>query len=292
MLLKPYRCDELSAKGDVLKIKFLGTAASEGVPSMFCRCRVCENARKVKGKEIKTRAGFLVNGDMLIDFSADANLHAIRYGVDFSALKYLLVTHTHFDHFNYNDLFQRNKCNSMNRAEDVLRLYGNAEVKRIYDDYGCSEEIRNNLKAYVVKSCEEYTIGEYKVYPLRSIHMTTEESLVYAIKSGGKTYLHFMDASDIFAEGYEYLKKQKLVFDAITFDFTFGMLKQDYYGHNNIGGVLKAIESLKKAGAMTKDTKLYACHASHFCRNTHAELEELLKDYGIILTYDGMEIEV
>ena len=29
-----------------MKIKFLGTGASEGIPDLFCRCAVCEKARK------------------------------------------------------------------------------------------------------------------------------------------------------------------------------------------------------------------------------------------------------
>ena len=30
---------------------FLGTGASEGIPNPFCRCRICETARKMGGKE-------------------------------------------------------------------------------------------------------------------------------------------------------------------------------------------------------------------------------------------------
>lgn len=288
----PCRSDELNAKGDVLKIKFLGTAASEGVPSMFCRCRVCENARKVKGKEIKTRAGFLVNRDLMIDFSADTNCNAIKYGVDLSAVKYLLITHTHADHFYYGDLFQRNRYNSANRTEDVLNLYGNAEVIRIYDESATDEDVIKNLKAYLVKAGERYELGEYEVFPIDSVHMTTEESLVYAIKGGGKTYFHCMDTGGLTDAAYGLIKERELAFDAVTFDFTFGTLKENYYGHNNLSGVLNSIESLKKAGAITDKTKIYACHVTHFCGNTHAELEEALKRYGIVLAYDGMEIEI
>ena len=43
---------------DKLIMQFLGTGAAEGIPSPFCRCRVCENARKVKGKEILLRKAY------------------------------------------------------------------------------------------------------------------------------------------------------------------------------------------------------------------------------------------
>ena len=40
---------------------FLGTGAAEGIPTPFCRCRVCENARKKGGKEVRMRSGFRVS---------------------------------------------------------------------------------------------------------------------------------------------------------------------------------------------------------------------------------------
>lgn len=33
-----------------MKIHFLGTAASEGIPNPFCRCEHCQQARIRKGK--------------------------------------------------------------------------------------------------------------------------------------------------------------------------------------------------------------------------------------------------
>ncbi len=38
-----------------MKIKYLGTAAAERVPAIFCTCEVCSFARKEKGKEIRTQ---------------------------------------------------------------------------------------------------------------------------------------------------------------------------------------------------------------------------------------------
>ena len=51
-----------------MKFKFLGTAAAEGFPAIFCRCKACEEARLLRGKNIRTRAQALINNDLLIDF--------------------------------------------------------------------------------------------------------------------------------------------------------------------------------------------------------------------------------
>ena len=114
-----------------MRLKFLGTGASEGVPSLFCNCRVCKNARKVKGKEIRSRACFMIDDDLLIDFPQDVFFDALRYDLDFTAIKYLLITHTHCDHYDYEDLFQRGPYCSVDRTNDILNVYANAAAKKI-----------------------------------------------------------------------------------------------------------------------------------------------------------------
>ena len=38
-----------------MKLKYLGTAAAEGYPAMFCNCENCKKALKEKGRNIKCR---------------------------------------------------------------------------------------------------------------------------------------------------------------------------------------------------------------------------------------------
>ena len=44
-----------------LPMRFWGTSAGGAIPSPFCRCEVCENARKVGGKEIRLRSAFRID---------------------------------------------------------------------------------------------------------------------------------------------------------------------------------------------------------------------------------------
>ena len=82
-----------------MKVKVLGTAACEGVPAMFCNCENCVMARELKGKNLRARTQTLIESDMLVDFNADTYLNGQRFGLDLSAVKYFLITHTHCDHF-------------------------------------------------------------------------------------------------------------------------------------------------------------------------------------------------
>ena len=90
-----------------MKIKYLGTGASEGIPGLFCHCPVCEYARRQGGKEIRTRAQAMVNEDILLDFGPDTYLHLLRYQLDLAKIRACLVTHTHGDHLFENELLMR-----------------------------------------------------------------------------------------------------------------------------------------------------------------------------------------
>ena len=51
-----------------MKIQFLGTAAAEGFPAIFCNCEYCNKARELKGKNIRTRSQAIIDDKILLDF--------------------------------------------------------------------------------------------------------------------------------------------------------------------------------------------------------------------------------
>ena len=89
-------------------IKYLGTAAAEGFPALFCNCEYCNEARRLGGKNIRTRSQTLINDNLLLDFPADTYSHFLQNGVKGDKIEYLLITHAHSDHFYLDDLFMRN----------------------------------------------------------------------------------------------------------------------------------------------------------------------------------------
>lgn len=90
-----------------MKIRYWGTAAAEGIPSLFCSCPRCKEAREKKGKFIRTRSQLLVDDSLLIDFNADTYMHSLKYDFDLGKLKDVLITHVHEDHFYPEDILYR-----------------------------------------------------------------------------------------------------------------------------------------------------------------------------------------
>ena len=59
---------------------FYGTSAAEGIPSPFCSCYLCRNAREKGGKDIRKRTMFRINDAIVIDLGADSHTQAAEYG--------------------------------------------------------------------------------------------------------------------------------------------------------------------------------------------------------------------
>ena len=114
-------------------MKFLGTSAGEGIPDPFCTCPICENARRVGGKELRTRSSFLLDEETIIDLGADYFAQARDHGLRLDKLRTVLLTHTHDDHFNYTFFWER----SVKRAGtgEPLTVILSEEGKRYFDEF-------------------------------------------------------------------------------------------------------------------------------------------------------------
>jgi phosphoribosyl 1,2-cyclic phosphate phosphodiesterase len=80
-----------------VKVLFLGTGTSHGVPMIGCACAVC---RSEDPRDSRTRPSVLVTLDtgerILIDTATDLRSQALRYGID--RVDAILFTHSHADH--------------------------------------------------------------------------------------------------------------------------------------------------------------------------------------------------
>ena len=86
-----------------MKLQYWGTAASEGIPAIFCECEVCRRSRALGGRNIRTRSQAMIDDTLLIDAGADTYMHSLRYGFELARTSYVLVTHAHPDHFYFKE---------------------------------------------------------------------------------------------------------------------------------------------------------------------------------------------
>ena len=95
-----------------MKIQYLGTAAAEGIPAMFCMCPCCQRIRshyETNPKDVRMRTSALIDDTLQIDFGPDAFQQMLKYQLDYANLRSVLITHSHDDHICIGNLLSRKK---------------------------------------------------------------------------------------------------------------------------------------------------------------------------------------
>ena len=277
-----------------MNIKFLGTGAAEGIPALFCNCEYCKSA-KARG-EVRSRAQVVLDEELSIDFPPDAFYHAAKSGVDFSALKYVLVTHSHMDHFFAGDFVLRGYKYARNMTSPLLDIYANAETCEIFREVTRREmkpEIGESIRLHEIKPFEKVMFGGWTGYPLKAKH-TSNEPLVFLLEKDGKRFLHLHDTGLLPEEDYEFLSSigGKKV-DLIVFDCTFLWERADENArHMGIYENKEVFARLMKIGLADKNTKRVITHFSHNAVPSAENLKKAEQEFGAIAAYDNMEITI
>jgi phosphoribosyl 1,2-cyclic phosphate phosphodiesterase len=275
---------------------YLGTGAAEGFPAIFCNCPNCNAARERGIDEFRTRAQVLIDDTLSIDFPPEAYAHALRFGVDLSSLCYLLVTHSHMDHFYAHDFILRGYKYATVLGSPILSLYGNKEVLNVFTECTARElkpSVTPNLCLNELKPYAEYRVGEYRVLTLLARHCKTEEALLFYIEREGKGYLHLHDTGLLYPEAYRFLSEHGAKVNLVTFDCTFVQNEGgEEARHMGLPDNVKVREELERAKICDSQTKYVITHFSHNANPLRANLAPLEKKYGVIAAYDGFTIEI
>lgn len=278
-----------------MKLQYLGTAAAEGWPAVFCNCEYCLKAKKAGGKNIRTRSQAIIDDELLIDLCPDTYKHALDNKLDLSAVKYCIVTHSHIDHFLPTELLFRNvEYFAHDMKVETMHLYGNEKVLESYDYYitNAPNSYKDlGVELHLLEPYKEIEIGEYKVTPIRANHAAGQNAYVFLIKKSGKTLLYLHDTGRPFDDFYEYFKNNKVHADTISYDCTFVILPS-CAGHLGIDSIQELRDKLTELGVCDENTKHVINHFSHNGKLIHDELVVEAEKYNLITAYDGFTIEV
>ncbi|MGN0682825.1 MAG: MBL fold metallo-hydrolase [Oscillospiraceae bacterium] len=273
-----------------MKIHYLGTGAAEGIPAIFCHCRICENARRKKGKEIRSRLQAIIDDRIIIDFGPDTFFHSLSSGTDFAAIELCLITHSHPDHLIPSELFLRKSNNAIyDYPINPLNVYGSTGVReqfKLFDNGYITKDGRSVF--HTAEPFSEILFGEYRITPLPAIH-NTEQPLIYLIQKNNTALLYAHD-TDVFSdEVWDWFRKSGIRLDCVSLDCTEGAKQIDYRGHMNLERDYLVKRELIESGAADSKTVFVAGHFSHNGLLSHEEL--CAQAEGFIISYDGMILE-
>jgi phosphoribosyl 1,2-cyclic phosphate phosphodiesterase len=275
-------------------IKYLGTAAAEGWPALFCECDSCRKARELGGRNIRTRSQAIIDDTLLVDFPPDAYMHVLKEGLHLGSVKTLLITHSHQDHFYPLDLILRGKPYAHNPAEKILDVYGNDAVKLLYDRALKEENDSGNLieieRYHEIHAMEEfYTKDGYHITALPAAHKTNEKCLLYLIEKDGKCLFYANDTGWYPEATWEMLKGRHI--DLVSMDCTAGKGYCESY-HMGIENNRQVKEKMLQMGCADQRTGFIITHFSHNANLTQEELQLEADKFGFLVAYDGFGFEI
>jgi phosphoribosyl 1,2-cyclic phosphate phosphodiesterase len=253
-----------------LKITFLGTGTSSGVPMIGCDCEVCTSTNK---KDKRLRSSILVESEktsLVVDTTPDFRYQMLR--ADVKHLDAIIFTHPHKDHiaglddvraFNFFSGKPMNIFANEMTQEVIIREfpYAFADTK-----YPGVPEIRLNTIAF-----DDFTVGDIKVQPILVWHMKMP---VLGFRFGDFTYV--TDANRI-----DTLEKEKISGSKIIVLNT--LRREKHISHFTLDEAVNEVKDMKIPQA-------YFTHISHQL-GKHDDVNAELPT-GMSLAWDKLEITI
>lgn len=276
-----------------MEILFMGTGASEGIPALFCHCRVCENARKQKGNEQRTRCQALINRELLMDFGPDTYAHYLRYDFPLPDIRTLLVTHSHTDHFYATDLGMRRE-GLANPVPEELNIYGNRTVgEKFQTEFSGNERVLRCNRFHETRFFTPIEHPRYEIIPLKANHDKKELCVFYSIRERdtGKAILYAHDTGIFPEETWDFLEKLPVCYGLVSLDCN-SMLGRDGNNHMGYEDDMEVLERLRNMGRIDENTAVVLNHFSHNSDVTHREMVQATAGTKIQIAYDGLVCKI
>ena len=258
-----------------MKLTFLGTGTSQGVPVIGCNCDVCRSEDR-RDRRLRTSAMVEI-GDLrlVIDAGPDFRYQMLREGV--TRLDAILLTHQHKDHtagiddvraFNFVDY----------PTIRTMHIYGNEptieRVKMEYDYAFAENKYRGVpvIELHTIDEQQTLNIGGVGITPIIGEHSKRFRSVGYRI--GDMAYItdfsHIDPAEEAKIQGVKIM-----VINALRWE-----------PHDSHFSVAEAIEVINRV----RPERAYLTHMSHGI-GLYAEASKQLPE-GVEFAYDGLVVEI
>lgn len=283
-----------------MKITMLGTAAAEGIPALFCRCRVCSHAAEHGGRDVRMRASVLIDDVLKVDFGPDSYAQSLAFNVDMSKIRIVLISHAHDDHLTPTEFIWRQRGFIRDDGPVFLELLGTVGVhkkfKALADLRGVPfDELMKlfRMQYTEVTPFQSVSVSPYTFYPVSATHDPRQVPVNYVIERDGKRVLIGFDTAWYRDESWEYLTElcAGKPLDAAIMDCTSGK-GSGGESHMSFADNKRVRTKMLERGILGDTSQYIVTHFSHGGDYTYDELAADAVLAGMRCAYDGMIIDV
>ncbi len=252
-----------------MRLTFLGTGTSCGVPTIGCQCRTCQSTN---AKDKRLRCSALIESEqtqLLIDCGPDFRQQAMS--LPFRRIDGILITHAHYDHMGgMDDIRPYCQFGEINVYADPIARKGLLQML----PYCFAEHRYPGVPAsqlHEIHKHEPFRIGDLDIMPIEVMH---HDLPILGYRIGRLTYI--TDMKTINDEELPYIEgTEMLVVNALR--------QRPHHSHQTLDD---AIKFARLVGA--KQT--FLIHSSHDI-GLHDEVNASLPP-DIQLAYDGQRVEI
>lgn len=291
-----------------MKLQFLGTGTSHGIPVIACNCKVCKSLSK-KNKRNRCSVYVTTNDDkkILIDIGPEFRIQAIKYNVN--KIDALLLTHSHADHLHGIDDLRIFSCAMFKKPDNARSMEQyNAPPIPVYTNKTTLEDLKNRFgyffcpvkeggghaKVNLQSADSKFTFADIEITPIPMMHghlQTVGWLLTETDKSGNKKSIAYLtDCSFISDESIDLIHKNCGTLQHLIID---GLRIKEHSTHFNY---LQALETAEKIGG----EKIWVTHITHseshrqiikYIKSNLKQFPGLLKAKSVLPAYDGLVIK-
>ncbi len=251
-----------------LKVTFLGTGTSSGIPMIACNCEVCSSTDE---KDNRLRSSILIESattTIVVDTTPDFRTQMLREKVQ--KLDAVLITHHHKDHIAGLDDVKA-FCYFQQQAMKVYATPPDQEALRREFSYVFAERKYPGVPDVQLVYMDEtpFMVGDIPVTPIRVWHLNMP---VMGFRFGSFTYITDANRIDD-EEKAKIIGSQTLVLNALR--------HKKHISHFNVEEALALADELKVP-------QCYFTHISHQL-GLHAVVEPTFPENRAI-AYDGLTL--
>ncbi len=278
-----------------MKLEIWGSGGGECYPAHFCNCEHCEVARRTGGKSIRSLSQSCIDGELIVDFPPDTNMHLLKNNFSLGNVEHILITHAHSDHYDPILFNERGYPYAHNMKYKTVNVYGSSVVREkfegIFKVFGIGDEIRAGVNNVDIFPYQSFNAGKYEITPLPASHTQELLPLNYIISDGNVACLYLLDTGYPKEEILTFLEKYQTRIGCVVMDATMGTTPLRAYSyHMSFADNIELKRELFGRGIADENTVFVATHITHNKAGTHEQIEEIYNGTGINVAYDGYSV--
>ena len=297
-----------------MKLLFLGTGTSHGVPVIGCDCKVCKSSDS-RDKRFRCSAYVTVGGGanakndknddkkhILIDIGPDFRSQALEHNV--RKVDVLLLTHSHADHLHGIDDLRIFSCDMFKKPDNPrnmekynsppITIYTNRatvrDIEKRFDYFfrHCKEG-GGHAKVELTEASKAFETCGITVTPIPMMHGSLKTT-GWLLTEAGKSIAYLTDCSFISDDSIKKIRENCGLLEHLVID---GLRVEEHSTHFNF---LQALEATDKIGAK----HVWLTHLTH--AHSHREIIDYIEENlyrfptlnkvaeSVLPAYDGLEI--